>query len=517
MKAIGSETPLRLTTDPAVDTLPRWSPDGRTIAFERALSGGRIAIMLIPPLGGPERRLVDFVSHWYETIPSFPAAPGLCWSPDGKWLAVAGDMGTEGSDRILLVSVETGEARPLSQPPSMELGDYVLDFSPDGSEFLFLRAAKLSPGNMYRLSLGPGFFPRGEPQELPTPGLSPIWAEWAGAGRGIVFTTTGDGGVYRMAATGASAPVRIESLGTGVASLALSRDGRRLAYSVGARNSTIRRLDLAAGDAAAAPERFIASTRRDVFPQYSPDGRRIAFYSNRAGASSEIWVCEADGSKATAITSMKRGTPGSPRWSPDGRTIVFDSSSSGIYQVYTVGTDGGKVRQITSGAPPHFGSNWSRDGRWIYFTTDSPGGAQVWKVPSQGGTSVQVTSNGGIAATESVDGKTLYYVKSAGKGSLWKMPVGGGPEEKIADSIYRVNYALTDKGVYLTRDGSIDFLNFATGESRSLLKAPRPDLGLTISPDGRYLLFAQVDSVGDDLMLVENFPVGFTGFGWLAR
>jgi Tol biopolymer transport system component/DNA-binding winged helix-turn-helix (wHTH) protein len=504
VKSIGSETRLRLTTDPALDTRPRWSPDGRTIAFERVFPEGKIAIMLIPPLGGRERRLFDFVSHWYEAIPAYHTMAGLSWSPDGKWLAVSGDIGTAGSDRILLVSAETGEGRAVSAP-SNELGDYLPEFSPDGSELLFIRAAKVNPGNLYRLSLGPGFLPRGEPQKLPTPGVRPTDPEWVGRGREILFTNIDDRAIYRMDATGANPPVRIESFGTGVNSLALSRDGRRLAYSVGIRNSTIRRLGLSAGDANTEPVRLIASTRRDASPQYSPDGRRIAFYSNRSGIF-QIWVCEADGSKAAAITSMKRGNTASPKWSPDGRTFAFDSNVTGVYQVYTVGADGGKVRQVTSGPLSHFGANWSRDGSWIYFdSTDSTGGSQVWKVSSQGGEAVQVTRNGGMAATESPDGKTLYYVKAAGKGSLWKMPAGGGTEEKLVDSIYRLNYAVTETGVYVTRDGFIDYLNFATGEIRSVIKAPRPDLGLTISPDGRYLLFVQVDSVGDDLMLVENF------------
>ena len=59
VKTIGSETPLRLTTAAEPDMAPQWSPDGRTIAFERVLPGDRIAIMLIPPLGGPERKLAE--------------------------------------------------------------------------------------------------------------------------------------------------------------------------------------------------------------------------------------------------------------------------------------------------------------------------------------------------------------------------------------------------------------------------------------------------------------------------
>jgi Tol biopolymer transport system component len=274
---------------------------------------------------------------------------------------------------------------------------------------------------------------------------------------------------------------------------------------VGTLNSNIWRVDLTArDDKAAAPERLIASSQREVFPQYSPDGRQIVFYSNRSGAD-QIWVCDADGSKAAMITAMKPGITGSPRWSPDGHTISFDSNVTGSYQIYTVGADGGKVRQMTSGAVSHYAASWSRDGHWIYFASNAAGDAQVWKIPSQGGDPVQVTRNGGMAAQESPDGKTLYYNKALGKGSLWKMPVGGGPETMIADSIYRYNYAVTDKGVYLMSGPAVDLLNPDTGERKTILKTREPDLGLTVSPDGRWLLYSQVDAVGSDLMLVENF------------
>jgi dipeptidyl aminopeptidase/acylaminoacyl peptidase len=154
---------------------------------------------VIAPLGGPERRLFDFVSHWYESIPAATSMAGLSWSPDGKWLAVSGDIGAAENDRILLVSVETGEVRPITQPPSNELGDYLPAFSPDGSAILFVRQTKMTPGDICHLSLGPGYVPREEPQKLPTPGLRPVGAEWAGRGREIVFGTLDDRALYRMA------------------------------------------------------------------------------------------------------------------------------------------------------------------------------------------------------------------------------------------------------------------------------------------------------------------------------
>lgn len=500
VKSIGSETPLRLTTDPALDAAPQWSPDGRAIAFERVFSGGRSAVMLIPPLGGPERTLVELHSHWNEGG-SATGAMGTAWSPDGKWLAVSGDVGSKGSDRISLISVETGEIRPLTQPPSNELGDYMPMFSPDGRSLLFARSPKIDGGYLYRLSLNKDLSPVGEPQKLPGT-FSAAQGLWINQGREILFVTFNGGAMFRMPAEGTGSPVRVESLGVEVrlSSMGLSHDGRHLAYSAFARNTNIWRLDLTAKGAA--PERWIASTKRNVFPQYSPDGRRIAYYSNRSG-DAEIWVSEADGSKAAAITSLRFA--GTPRWSPDGRTISFDSTETGSYQVYTVRADGGKPRQLTHGDSTSFCASWSHDGRWIYYANGAEGNAQVWKIPAEGGTPVQVTHNGGMAATESPDGKTLIYNKAVGEGSLWKMPVDGGPEEKIADSIYRFNYAVANNGVYLTQGESINFIDLSTGAVRTVLKKARPDTGLAISPDGRYLLFAQVDAMGSDLMLVDNF------------
>jgi len=112
-------------------------------------------------------------------------------------------------------------------------------------------------------------------------------------------------------------------------------------------------------------------------------------------------------------------------------------------------------------------------------------------MPASGGEPVQVTRAGGTGPMESADGKTLYFVKD--NGGLWQMPVEGGEEKQIVTDVYRVNYTVTNKGIYFTprdqRDGtsSVQFFNFATGAATQIVKVPKPlDLGLTVSPDGRY-------------------------------
>ena len=515
VKAIGSETPLRLTTAPEMDLRPQWSPDGRSIAFERPLPGGKTALMLIPPVGGAERKLAEFtyIAAQANGLLSngVVSASGLSWSRDGKWIAVSGDFAGDGVDRINLVSAETGEFRPITQSPIKDLNDYDPSFSPYSDDLVFVRAPTFTAGAVYRLSFDQNFVAKGEPAQIYASKSRLFWPSWVSGGRELVIAGglagIGVGGsVYRLPALGTSSLSPIESLGTEVTSLAVSRNGQRAVYSVGTRNANIWRLDLGPSDKSAAPkaESLVVSTKREVHPQYSPDGRRIVFYSNRSG-STQIWVCEADGSKPVMITNMPPGTTGSPRWSPDGRTVVFDSNVTGRFHIYTVSADGGKVRQMTNG-PSSFAASYSHDGKWIYYSlTEEKATSQVWKIPSQGGTPMQVTHNGGIAPQESPDGKTLYYAKPVDKGSLWKMPGEGGQEKQLADSIYRSNYAITSKGIYLMSGPAIELLNPETGERKTIFKTKNPDLGLSASPDGRYLLWSQVDAIGSDLMLVENF------------
>lgn len=128
-------------------------------------------------------------------------------------------------------------------------------------------------------------------------------------------------------------------------------------------------------------------------------------------------------------------------------------------------------------------------------------------MPSQGGAAVQVTGNGGTAPVESRDGKTLYYVKD---NALWRKTLPDGGETQFVSPIFRYNFAVAEKGLYYTtfdqKSLVIMFQDFATGKVTPVLKMSKPaDLGLEVSPDGRYLLFAQIDYAGSDLKLVEDF------------
>ncbi len=505
VKLIGPGAPLRLTNSEDDSYSPKWSPDGRSIAFLRGRSDEKFSVIVVPALGGPERKVGSYTS----ALPgSGLALPSLCWTPDSKALIVSANPAPGQPNSLVLVALETGETRTLTHAPGQIEGDTRPGISPDGHSLAFVR----TNGSFYDLWLLPlaeGFQPQGEPKQLPAGGLRVIYVEWMPDSHELVFSaqSSGTNMLYRMAASSDAMPRLMP--GVGGAYPAVSLQGHRLAYSVGTQDTNIWKVDLSAKSAAL--DEGLSSTFRDAFPQYSPDGKLVTFYSNRAGKL-DIWVSNADGSQAARLTSLTGPTTASPRWSPDGQQIAFDSNTGGNYQIYTVSADGGQPRQLTKDTFTNITANWSRDGRWIYFGSKRSGDFQVWKMPAQGGDAIQVTHGGGIAPTESPDGKTLYFTKDNGSDGLWKMAAEGGPETRVVPDVYRYNYAVTDKGIYFTpnatRDqiSSVQFLSFATGMATPIVKVGKPlDLGLAVSPDGRTLLYTQIDSYGRDLMLVENF------------
>jgi Tol biopolymer transport system component len=251
---------------------------------------------------------------------------------------------------------------------------------------------------------------------------------------------------------------------------------------------------------------WIASTRIDRGAQYSPDGRRITFASNRSGKL-EVWACDADGSNPVPLVT--RGTSASPRWSPDSQWIAFDSDVSGNWQIYKVSAQGGRPQRMTTSAASDARPSWSHDGKWIYFGSNRSSGSesvQVWKIPAGGGDAVQVTRHGGYNPSESKDGKTIYYTKiDSNIASLWKVPVEGGEESQVLDSVYR-DFIVTASGVYFKSNSLLQHFDFTTGNSKTILMFEKPlEVGLSISPDEHWLLYTQVDQGGSDLMWVDNF------------
>jgi len=510
VKLLGPGNPLRLTKDPAEDSIPGWSPDGRWIAFLRLQSGTTHGVHVIPALGGAERKLGEVES---PILPNFPA-PLLTWTPDGKLLILVDHSLPEEPFSLYLMSVESGQKRRLTHAPRSSYGDSSPAISPDGRTLAFVR---LIPGfQVYLQSLTEDFQTREEPRLLTREHWGVSKLNWTRDGRSLLCVDwkESDRGIWRIPVSPPGRPQSTAALGGSFRHLTISRQGDQLAYTQVDQHSDIWRLDLRPSvGGRREPVRLISSTRIEADPQYSPDGNRIAFESHRWGHS-EIWVADSDGSNPVRLTYLDGPSTGSPSWSPDGKEIVFDVLVEGNTNLYVIRAGGGKPRRLTTDRAQNVVARWSRDGQWIYLSSNRTSGFQIWKVPSRGGDAIQVTRNGSDRMVfESADGKVLYYRKGgAGWGSVWRVPATGGEEIKILDAVWKRDFYVLEDGIYFISEQrpaetyTVQFYSFRTRSTKRLAEINQVvATSFSVSPDRRWLVYWAFEQRGGDIMMVENF------------
>jgi Tol biopolymer transport system component len=505
VKEVGSEAVLPITKDPAVDSWPAWSPDATQIAFVR-----RGEVFVVSPLGGGERRVAE-------------SAGRVAWTPDGSSFLVlqkTSDLGTS----IFKVTLASGEKRRLTFPSDQTPGDLDMAISPDGRTIAFCRVMETNGCELFVAPSDGGAARRLTNDQRMIYGMA-----WTPDGREIVFASTRQNSMrlWRVHADatkqtgGFETPKPVEAAGNDARYPSISRTSR-LAYQQYTSNWDVRRAEIVGKEGTSthrikASTPLIASTRLDGAPAWSPDGTKIAFLSDRSG-DFELWICDADGSNPVRLT--KFGGPGvlPPRWSSDGQRLIFSALTgpNSSPEGYFINAKGGAPERIRT--PAHRSMTYpilSRNGSWIYFIPGPQERAvEAWRIPSTGGEAVQITRHGAFQPEESPDGRLLYYGKYRTHG-LWSIPVAGGEEQQILNSISGGNWTVGSGGIYyfeFPEDPDAPklakFYSFKSGKSIQI-GIVEPTVvdgyeGFSLSPDGRWLLYT--DSVkNSDLMLVDHF------------
>jgi Tol biopolymer transport system component/DNA-binding winged helix-turn-helix (wHTH) protein len=496
VKATGSETLLRLTNHPSRWISSAWSPDGTQIAFHR-LSPDGSGIYLVPALGGPERKLV-------ATQTPYEVAAPISWSPDGKWLAYSDTENGRPGDRIFLLNVHTLEVRKFPHDPSCN-HEGNATFSHSGREIALLCVHSTSSFEYFIANLE-GTSRR----SMVTIHEWPVGIFWNGDDTSLILakaTSSGtefddlrilDRSVRKLAVRGGDWP-------------AISGDGHKLAFSLAANHVNIWRRDLL--HPTAPSEQLFTSTLQQNEARYSPDGMHVVFSSTRSGIWS-VWLADPDGSNLVQILHDRPA--GFPRWSPDSRKIVFEAEEpSGLYSVYIADISDRVPRKLRTNVKEVGRPFWSHNGKWIFFRGYEGVGHQLYRCPAEGGDATLLeAAEDPISPNESADGKVLYFPERNLNALVMMLELDRpNAKPKPVPEMPRIGvetqWALVPSGIYFVPQDSprtVSFYEFATRRTRRVFTADRVlDDGLSISADGRQMLYAQLDENNSSVMVVNNF------------
>jgi serine/threonine protein kinase/WD40 repeat protein len=357
LRHIGTDDSINLTKDsPGDDTQPAISPDGHQVAFRSDREGGGVFLMDIE--GRRVRRL---------------AANGFnpSWSPDGKLVFYAEEGITRPEDRVSRLShiwsveVKSGVGRMLTRSDGVQP-----QCSPSGARLAYWAIDLDGHRDIWTLPVSGG-----QPVRITSDAFLNWNPVWSPDGRYLYFCSNrgGNTGIWRVPikeasgeTRGAPEPVRTPSTYNG--HLSFSRDGRRLAYVQQLTTGRLRSVRFEPDREAviSEPKEIYQSSRGASRPGLSPDGNWLAF--NSTEHQEELFVIGADGSGFRQLTNDRVRNRG-PRWSPDGKRIAFFSTRSGDWEIWTIGADGSGLRQVTHLA----GQNvawpvWSPDGRSLAYT-----------------------------------------------------------------------------------------------------------------------------------------------------
>ena len=354
VRRIGGRTATKVAADPDRDEGgPAFAPDGQTIAFHEADADG--GIFIVGATGESERRLTETGFH--------PA-----WSPDGKSIAFCLERVVDPRSRTLtsaltVIDVASGVQRVVAKGDAVQPA-----WSPSGRQLAYWGQVG---GNrdIYTIPAAGG-----EPVKLTDDPALDWSVTWAPDGQHLYFASDRGGAMnlWRLPIDETSGRARgpAEPVTTGVQAAAampsFSSDGRRLVFS-----STLEPVS-----PVAVP--FDPRTGRTGEPKYvfrqsgmliptsvSPDGSRLAL--SAVGVVEDVWVGRTDGTNLRRLTDDPHRDR-VPVWSPDGKEIAFYSNRSGKYEIWAIRPDGSGLRQVSARPGP--------ESLWYPFY--DPTGKRLW-------------------------------------------------------------------------------------------------------------------------------------------
>jgi serine/threonine-protein kinase len=506
----------RITHEQRDDIQPAWSPDGRRLAFVRAAAdSGKLEpadlngwyteggeVWSVDLASGRETRLVG-------------NAFGPSYSPDGKQLAF--DAEWAGPRRIWVADAAGLNPRQLTSDSSEAVIHAGARWSPDGRRVVFRRIEKTTSDLVVTDASGSSV------TRVTADAALDIDPAWGPDGHSIYFASSRGGGlnIWRIALGADGRPAGVpEQLTTGAGDdvePAPAPDGGRLAFAVRGINSDIWALPVSptTGAPTAAPGPVVATTRVESRGAWSPDGRTIAFNSDRDGEMN-IWLHDVGSGTDRRLTNGAGGDY-QPSWTPDGRTLAFFSARAGTIDIWSVSVADGRLTRLTLDPAMDTNPFYSPDGRLIAFLSDRLGRTDVWVMNADGSGQRRLTTTGagGHFLRWTRDGQAIVFRAESGTqtqimrvsvadGSLTRLPdVSSGGHMSWSPDQSLILDVRGHKTLWVNPvDGTPPRRVFEFGDSEVRIDYP------VWSPDGRRILFDRAAPRGGDVWLLEGVGAG---------
>jgi Tol biopolymer transport system component len=509
----GGTLPTRLTTNPAADVDPVWSPDGTRIAFESDRDGNPEIYVMNADGTGPTRLTNNPAS---DTQP--------CWSPDGSRIVFTSLR--DGNFEIYVMNADGTSQTNLSQNAASD-GDPA--WSPDGTRIAFYSTRiSLFNAEIYVMQADGS-----SPTRITFQSAADLNPSWSPDSNKIAFRSDRDGNaeIYWTDAAGASLfrltnnaafdqrPVWSPD-GLEVAFVS-SRDGNDEVYRVGLFGGSAIRLTFASGteggpDWQRLPPYPAQPTEELVFanedwaiwimysdgssqrplasipgldllqPAWSPDGTRIAV-TTAVGIDLEVGIVSGDGSGLIELTDHA-AQDAQPDWSPDGTRIVFASERDGNPEIYVMNADGTGQTRLTRDPAADLWPDWSPDGKQIVFASGNGSNRELYLMAADGTGRTLLTLDPAtesqpdwspdgsqivFTATDAFGRDSLRRIDADGSGMVTLLNSSGGSPAWSPDGT-RIAFSCFPV-CFVDSDGSnLDELSGVLGGQRGLSPAWRP-------------------------------------------